>query len=378
MSNFVFLLLLISLFQCINCKISDWLYYPEVEGKAEFGIVMAATKSYFVRTPGVISQPDALYSSCMFHLYARKHGYAFYLNRDLGSINTRKYGECSSESMSPWNKIILARQLLPDVQYLVWIDIDAILDETSFSKPLTLFLPSLPLKSQYECLPRYQNFKSIAQYGELLKRFSLHELPGSDKYPFFFAVEDISTSYAVNINTAIFAIRNVPLAFEFLDDVWKVGDNHEYFKSIDTGWNKKFPCLGYWGWPWEQGGVWLTLAKHASKYLGGSCILSRSNKYVLNNINGDPALGALYADLSPEPEQIIFGYHHASISGRYILRRLIRTGLTTSPLINATCGIFVAPLFNSKVNQKQNQKLNQQIKKTQTNHGENKITTRAN
>ena len=347
----------------IESKVSDWLYYPKTNNeKVEYGIITGATSNYFTINHKDLHS-DSIYTSCLFLLYAKKHNYAYYINQNLGQVNNRSYGDCSSERMSPWNKIILIKQLLDDVNYLVWIDIDTVLDEISFRLPITSFLPTIPLKSQLDCLPRYTNQSSTRQYGEFLQSFSLSELPGRNKEPFLFASEDLSSFYPININTAIFIIKNNQLAFEFLDDVWKVGDNPNYFKSLDNGWKKKFPCQGYWGWPWEQGGIWQTLMDYPKKYLNSICILSRSNQYVLNNIHGDPEILSIYADplefLNRSGYQIIFGYHHSKINGRHVLKRLMRTKLTTSKVINQTCNIFLAPVLildKPKYDQKTNQK----------------------
>ena len=43
--------------------------------------------------------------------------------------------------------------------------------------------------------------------------------------------------------------------------------------------------MNYWGWPWEQGGVWSVLKdSNQLRYLQGACLLPHRGRYALNSI----------------------------------------------------------------------------------------------
>lgn len=323
---------------------ADWDYYPDCKGKCKYGIIMGGTPNLFEARGDRLSEPG--YSTCVAHLYARHHGYAMAIHKDLGSLSNRTYGECSSQHMSPWNKILLLQKYLPDVQNLVWLDLDAIINDGSFTLPISTFLPSLPLTSQRKCLPRWNGLTNSSQYGFRLKNMRNSLLPGFKKKPFLFLGEDISPEYAVNVNSAILVIRNVPKAVQFLEGVWNSGNDEEMFKRYDLSWRSKVPCIGYWGWPWEQGGIWEILSVDPEKYLSSTCILSRTSPYVFNNILGDPELQPLESTERHRKNQpIYFAYHHSRISARYVLKRLMVLRYITSAMIKDVCQTFLAPPY---------------------------------
>lgn len=325
----------------------DWDYYPQVkEGKSKYGIVMGGTPNLFNSTDSDrLTEPG--YSACIARLYAIHHGYAFTIHKDLGGLSNRTYGSCSSQQMSPWNKVILWQKYLPDVDYLIWLDLDTLINDGSFLLPITAFIPSLPLTSQYDCLPRWNGNGESSSYGTRLKYLSMNLLPGYKRKPFMFIGEDLSPRYPVNVNSAILVLRNVPRTYQFLNDVWSVGDDPNSFKFFDLNWKSKIPCSGYWGWPWEQGGIWETLSTKNEKYLSAICILSRSGQYVLNNINGEPVLPILEGKTnSKSTSRVVFAYHHSKLGGRYMLKRLMVAKYITSDLILNQCQTFVPPPYH--------------------------------
>jgi hypothetical protein len=320
---------------------ADWDYYPDCKGKCKYGIVMGGTPNLFEHQGDRLSEPG--YSACIASLYARHHGYAVVIHRDLGSLSNRTYGECSSQQMSPWNKILLLQKYLPDVENLVWLDLDALINDGSFTLPISTFLPSIPLSSQKKCLPRWNGLTNTTNYGFRLRNKKISHLPGFKKKPFLFLGEDISREYAVNVNSAILVIRNVPKAHQFLEDVWNSGNDEGMFKRYDISWRSKVPCTGYWGWPWEQGGIWEILSIDSAKYLSSICILSKTDRYVFNNIHGDPELPPLQSP--KENQRIYFAYHHSRIGARYVLKRLMVLQYITSEMIKDVCKTFVAPPY---------------------------------
>lgn len=228
-----------------HCSPELWSYYPPGR-KAHYGIVMGGTSNMFKQNQGG-NIPHVNFSVCLAMLYARRHDYAFYLSSDLASENNRTYGNCTSGQMSAWNKIPLLRKLINDVNIIVWIDLDAILSDDSFTIGLDKFLPR-PTR-QSDCLPvssadyfegiyisRNNSFfnttpaaSTTPHMGTSVSNFNLTDMFGSSEDPFLWAAQDLNPLYAVNLNTAVLAIRRCPLALQFLDDVWNLGNNISYF-----------------------------------------------------------------------------------------------------------------------------------------------------
>jgi hypothetical protein len=325
---------------------ADWDYYPNSKGKCKYGIIMGATPDRLVEDRDRDRLSEGGYSACIAQLYARHHGYAFTLHRDLGSLSNRTYGACSSQEMSPWNKILLLQKYLPDVESLIWLDLDALINDGSFALPITTFLPSLPLSSQGACLPRWTGHANTTSYGSRLRNMKLSYLPGYKKKPFLYIGEDVSPQYPINVNSALLVIRNVPKSKQFLEDVWKSGNDPALFKRYDLAWTNKVPCTGYWGWPWEQGGIWETLSMQPAKYLASSCILSRTGRYVLNNVHGEVELPPIH-DSTQSRRTITFAFHHTHANARYMLKRLMEARYITSQLIQDRCHTFIAPPYST-------------------------------
>jgi hypothetical protein len=271
-----------------------WDFYPNIpkDEKPKFGIVMGGTSNMFDDESHTNELKLPMFSTCINKLYAMKNQYAFKLVRNLEDVNNRTYGPCATSSMTPWNKIVVVKEYLPDVEHLIWIDLDAVIVRTHI---------------QIDSILNASN-KMDTDLGQWFgtQKFSKHihrhrvNLTGSVPDPFLWASQDINPDYWVNLNSAVFVIKNVPMAFDFLSDVWAVGDDPDCFKRHDHGWKKKVMCegvqstvlflcvnhshtislffahdfallimLGYYGWPWEQGGE----SKEQIYYISFSIIL---------------------------------------------------------------------------------------------------------
>jgi hypothetical protein len=252
-----------------NTLSGKWQYYPQekVSGSLPvYGIVTGGTTNKFVSSA---KTPDALYSTCIANLYARKHGYAFYVEKGLEYVHNRSYGSCSSSHMSPWNKLPLLQEMVDDVDVIVWLDMDAIIHENSFMTGLDKFLPS-QISRQRDCFPKnirseeeVQFWKSKQQnnhkkhkhkykhndnhnkkrkggddaslsrdkleVGEKVLGWSTQDLPGASASPFLWVTQDINPGYALNVNTAVMALRRGPQAKRLLERAWAVGEDQKYF-----------------------------------------------------------------------------------------------------------------------------------------------------
>ena len=223
-----------------------WDYYPhshsrsrsQVENKPKYGILMAGSRDIFKYDQPGSPLTLAMMSSCVNKLYAMKHKHAFKLVTNLEDVNNRTYGKCGGvQSMAPWNKIKLVEQYLPDVQYLLWLDLDAV-----------IIRPNVFIQSILNVSNKVDDFEMGAWFGTENFNESIHELRrkefGSSRDPFIWASRDLNPKYLINLNSAVFVIKNVPLAYEFLKDVWRTGDDPEGFKLHDWDWKHKKTCQG--------------------------------------------------------------------------------------------------------------------------------------
>jgi hypothetical protein len=226
------------------CAPEMWTYYPSGK-RAKYGIVMGGTKNIF--NTALDNPSRANFSVCLAMLYARRHDYAFFLSSDLAAEHNRSYGNCTSSEMSAWNKIPLLRRLINDVDIIVWMDLDAVLSDDSFTVDLDKFLP-YPT-TQNDCLPtssadfheglyitRTHSFfntttsaSTTPHMGTDVANYDLKDMFGSNRMPFLWVAQDLNPHYAVNLNTAVMAIRRSSLALTFLDDVWELGNDPTYF-----------------------------------------------------------------------------------------------------------------------------------------------------
>ena len=171
---------------------SLWKHYPQQreEGKTFYGIVTGGTRKFFPSDS--IAKPkadtkDIIYSTCIAQLYAVRHGYAFYLEKEMEYVNNRTYGSCTSLEMSAWNKIPLLQSLIEDVDVIVWLDLDTIITENSFVSPLDNFLPQ-KITQQSECFPQSPRVNEVEalslgvhkrEVGAGVKDNCMNDLPGA-------------------------------------------------------------------------------------------------------------------------------------------------------------------------------------------------------
>ena len=312
---------------------NKWTYYPAGERRAKYGIVTAGTPDRFFNFDE--QPPPATYSTCMAQLYARQHGYAFFVHKDLGAVNNRSYGNCKSQQMSPWNKVALVKQYLIDVDILLWVDLDGFFQ--NFSRPLEEALPMDVSRNPWLCRP-----SNATHLGRAIRDYASNDLPGSSP-PFLWLSSDVSAEYSVNVNSAVFALRQCEMAFTFLDAVWKVGDDKHAFKRHDFLYTMKWPCKQYWGWPWEQGGMWDVLSGKNRSYLRSTCVLPNVGVTGLNTVidrSNDPGKNDPVV-LDRNGPLIVHHPKHAAVDWMW---RHIREGSFTIADVESICDI---PMYTS-------------------------------
>ena len=247
-----------------------WDYYPPIS-RATYGIIMAGTSDKFSGYNCI----ENLVSPCIAKIYAERHKYAFKLVRNLEHIDSRKYGPC--KPFPQWNKIKLLTKYIDDVDILLWIDLDAVI--TRLDTPLDAIIPDSFAHSA--CLTH----ANATILGSTVASNSKADSPGAVPAPFFWTTIDVNPLYSVNINTGVMALRSGDLAHVFLERVWSVGDNPYSFEKHDVEYLSKAPCSAYYGWPWEQGGVWDVLGNRSDRrFLRGTCVLPSDGPRSLNSV----------------------------------------------------------------------------------------------
>lgn len=297
---------------------------------------MGGTSDYFRQQTALQSAGDSFrdgrshdvssvtVTTCIAKLYAMNMGYAFKLVTNLENVSSRIYGPCPAEKMSAWHKIQLVRTYLPDVDYILWLDLDAL-----------IVRPTITLDNILN--PLYKETTDLGAWMCASKGQDAYHrsITGSDVDPFFFASKDINPRYNINLNTGVFAVKNSPLAFDFLKRVWEVGDDVNAFKKHDPWWRHKTPCTDYWGWPWEQGGIWDVLADSTHlEFLRGTIFLPSEGEHGLNSVTD--------SDLVPGDDFtfILHGKGRNEMLGfRYITRTLLDVLQIRPEILNKECPV---------------------------------------
>jgi len=234
-------------------QLSDWKYYPP---GAKVGIVTGGTPNLYEHFN--YGSKDA---SIMLK-YAKRHGYAFYVDKNMGRLSPRLKG---------WNKIALMHKLLREVETLVWMDADMVI--TDDSKSLEALLEKLKCDGAQQ--HRWANYLPVK----------------ADNNTFMWLSADVSPGrYLVNANTAMVVLRRSHEAFDFLTKVWRAGDDPNHFQHHDDPMRflHKDPKSPDYGWPWEQGAVWDVLAKEPMRYLRKTCIAPETQMHSVRPYKWSP------------------------------------------------------------------------------------------
>ena len=311
-----------------------WDYFPTNRSNGEplYGIVMAGTTEKFRKNLGLLGS-DQYVSPCISKLYAMKHNYAFALIENLEDINYRKYPPCNT--FPQWNKVKVMEMYIMDVDILLWIDLDAVIAQ--FDTPLTAVLPNNMAESACSSM-----ISDVREFGRGITSQDRRDLPGAANESFFWATADINAAeYDLNLNTAVMALRRGPMARTFLKLLWDIGDNPEAFQRHDKKWRKKKQCKGYYGWPWEQGGVWdVLLNKSHVDMLRGTCMLPHVGPKALNSILD------YWKDGEVHPGRP-FITHKPHLTSAEVLRAFSRNFDVNPAVIRQHCHRSVAAIFSS-------------------------------
>jgi len=218
--------------------LSDWSYYPP---DAKLGILTGGTPDLYEKMN--YGTKDA----AVMLKYAKRHGYAFYLERNWGRISKRRGG---------WNKVALMHKLLREVPYVVWMDADLLLQE--LDKPMEELVQNahcdgIRQKAWNNYLPRVANNRT-----------------------FMWLNADVSPNrFLVNVNTAMVLLKQSPEAFHFLEQVWAIGNKTDYYMHHSNPVRRLHndPNDPQHDWPFEQGAFWDVMANDPETFMKGACVV---------------------------------------------------------------------------------------------------------
>lgn len=294
-----------------------WDYYPNLQGisRPKYGIVMGGSRDMFQRSGRKL--PSWYYTTCIARIYAEKHNYAFYVDKNLDKWANLTSDICPQGTGTAWNKIKLIQQYVLHVDILMWIDLDGLIMFPNSNLDKILLNHT---REYYKLAPYVGDGKT--ELGVNIKDFDVSDLPGNGLRPILWFAKDVNPNYAVNVNSAVFAVRNSPLGIEFLEKVWEVSKDSHAFEKHDPYWKDKVPCHGYYGWPWEQGGIWDVLSDTKdTRFLQHTSILPNSGKYGLNTVMDT------YDQYDGKGLTFVL-HHHNKIEDRF--RHMLSNGVFTS------------------------------------------------
>lgn len=206
--------------------------------------------------------------------YAQRHKYMLFVERNLTRFSPTHH--------PAWNKILLLRDLLrayapSALPILLWIDVDVIISDMRVGVlDLLLGLRHCDVGlGQKRWAPYLARSDGGARQEGAVRSSSTSLWFGRDSNEYFL----------INVNTGLMGLRNDAVAREFLEAVWATHRiDPEGFKRHDPFWARKRPTSPYYGWPWEQGGVWDVLAAEPHRFLAASCVAHPSVlQYLVSN-----------------------------------------------------------------------------------------------
>lgn len=212
------------------------------------GLVSGGSSDLYGGTPKAYG--DA--TGCLLRLFAQRRGYALYIERAMQRLGL--------DRPVAWQKIRLLAERLADVDLLVWIDAD-VAWTASDADLVDTFLRRLSTPEACVGNLGQERWTGIAGANTKEHR-SLGER--DDGAVFLWVSADVrpKQTQSMNLNTAMIALRAGDDSRRFLDAVWAEGDDPESFHQHNRGWRKQPPGHHYYGWPFEQGGIWSVLGRY--------------------------------------------------------------------------------------------------------------------
>merc|ERR1719195_593074 len=228
------------------------------------GIVTGGRKDLYTNRSGFASRTAEILLA-----YAKKHGFAIHIEKDLGALSDRR---------PTWNKIALMRKLLGDVPLLVWVNPNVI--ATSPKTSLEMLFKNAPCQGARQ--EQWANFLPLSPGNEtwLWLNGDLHH---AGKYV-----------YPLNANTDVMMVRRNDAAKQFLERVWELGSS----PKISTKY-AYFNKERVKGWPFENGAVWDLVTGDPERTMRSTCVAPAG--YLESRWNAGTAnFGRVISDDMPE------------------------------------------------------------------------------
>jgi len=272
----------------IAARQARWDLWPYGESLAQpglrLGIVTGGSSDLFGGGAGAYG--DA--TSCLLLLLARRRRYAFYAERAM-----QRYG---SDRPVAWQKVRLLLERLDDVDLIVWADAD--IAWTAGEVDLAaLFTRQLSTRAACTRNLGQERWDAVAGSMAVASVWEANSASGI----ILWASADVRPRQRrnMNLNSAVLALRTGTDAKRFLEAVWAEGNEPLSFQRHNPGWRKQPPGHHYWGWPFEQGGVWAVLDRERD-LLQRTCIVAAGTLHSVEYHRWQPG-GALSAHMPGMP-----------------------------------------------------------------------------
>lgn len=243
---------------------SAWTYMPKT-APPKLGIVTGGRADLYVNKSDFATQTAEIMLA-----YAKKHGFAIHIEKDLGALSERK---------PTWNKIALMRKLLGDVPLLVWVNPNII--ATSPKNSLEMLFKNAPCQGARQ--EKYNEFLPLSPDNEtwLWLNGDSHQ---AGKY-----------EYPLNANTNMMMVRRSNAAKQFLEKVWELG-NSPKISTKYSFYNKDRVK----GWPFENGAIWDLVTGDPERIMRNTCVAP--NGYLESRWNSAETaeFGKVISDDMPE------------------------------------------------------------------------------
>ncbi len=164
----------------------------------------------------------AQYTSVNHKAYCDKHGYDYIL-----------YQGRFSKRHPAWDKVKAIEEVLPNYDYVLWIDTDAI----------------------------------FVDFNQKLESFIIYP----ERYNGYFCKDPAPTIY---VNTGVFLIKNCEWSFRLLEDTWNF---------VSPKFYENYSKYTYSDWPFEQGPMCSILQKDTLHYIVPDYVLNSHENFVNSN-----------------------------------------------------------------------------------------------
>ena len=289
-------------------------------GNKTFGIVL-------LYTPNIASYAYA--SSHLIRQYCSRHNYAFL-------EHTARLTDDTARS-APWDKLLAVAKYLDALDVVVWMDADVFITNPAVRLDAVLFdsHPSSSFWFSYDAGPwdfDYYTNTWLHQFGGVYRGWDAGLLP----------------------NTGVMAFRGeksnrtATASRRLLSDAWDVPSN--LYEKLDPQAKIKDKSDPYFGWPWEQGGIWYALNTNPEHRERAAMLHNRAMNSFPEQIYGTQDLAVHFVGMTrtrkanfawtavaqgnfaPWPERLAFGTAEPDVAAALCCPGAVPSGLLDEEL----------------------------------------------